>query len=185
MAAIPRHAFVDEALIPQAYGDTRLNIGFGQTMSQPSTVAQLAQALKLEGGESVLEIGTGCGYQTAVLASLALRIYSIERLRPLLLKGRANLKRLQVRNVVLKYGDGSQGWPSKAPFDAIVAAAVSPIVPEPLIHQLKEGGRLVLPVERGGRQYLIRIVRRGGSFKEENLGECRFVKMVGRNAYSD
>src|SRR4030095_293740 len=185
MSTAPRHAFVDEALVPQAYGDTRLNIGFGQTMSQPFTVAQLAQALELKGDESILEIGTGCGYQTAVLALLVQRVYSIERLKPLLLKGRANLKRLQVKNVVLKYGDGSRGWPEKAPFDAIVAAAVSPIVPEPLVRQLKEGGRLVLPVERSGKQYLIRIVRREGSFKEENLGECRFVKMVGHHAYSD
>jgi protein-L-isoaspartate(D-aspartate) O-methyltransferase len=185
MEAIPRHDFVEEALMPQAYGDSRLNIGFGQTMSQPYTVALLAQALRLKGSETVLEIGTGCGYQTAVLAVLARQVYSIERLHPLLMRGRTNLRRLGVKNVVLKYGDGSRGWPEKAPFDAIVAAAVSPGVPAPLIKQLKPGGRLVLPVERGRTQYLIRVVREEKTYREENLGECRFVRMVGDYAYGD
>jgi protein-L-isoaspartate(D-aspartate) O-methyltransferase len=185
MEAIPRHGFVEEALVPQAYSDSRLNIGFGQTISQPYTVALLAQALHLKGSETVLEIGTGCGYQTAVLAALARQVYSIERLHPLLMKGRTNLRRLGVKNVVLKYGDGSKGWPEKAPFDAIVAAAVSPGVPEPLIRQLKPGGCLVLPVERRGVQFLIRVVHEGETYCEENLGECRFVRMVGDYAYGD
>ncbi|MFO1519261.1 MAG: protein-L-isoaspartate(D-aspartate) O-methyltransferase [bacterium] len=183
MMRLPRHWFVDEALAPQAYNDSPLNIGHGQTISQPVTVALLAQALHLTGNEEVLEIGTGCGYQTAVLASLSRKIYSIERLSPLLMKARVNLKRLGITNVILKYGDGSKGWPERGPFQAIVAAAVSPQVPEPLLRQLAEGGRLVLPVEKNGKQHLVLVIRRGDRFEQSILKECRFVKMVGHYAY--
>lgn len=185
MEALPRHWFVEEALIPQAYQDSPLNIGHGQTISQPFTVALLAQALHLKGHEEVLEIGTGCGYQTAVLAGLARQVYSIERLSPLIMKARVILRRLQIKNVILRYGDGSQGWPEKAPFQAIVAAAVSPSVPKPLLQQLDEGGRLVVPVEREGKQLLLCVRREGSSFQETVLRECRFVKMIGQNAFSD
>ncbi len=183
MEQVPRHQFVEDALVPQAYNDSPLNIGHGQTISQPFMVALLAQALKLKGSEKVLEIGTGCGYQTAVLSALVSQVYSIERLLPLLMKARRNLKRLGIRNVVLKYGDGSRGWEEKRPFQAILAAAVSPKIPEPLLHQLEVGGRFVMPLEQGGKQYLICMTRNASGFKEENLGECRFVKMVGAYAY--
>ncbi len=183
MQALPRHYFVDEALISQAYNDTPLNIGLGQTISQPFMVAMLAQALDLKGDEKVLEIGTGCGYQTAVLAALAKKVYSIERLSPLLLKARANLKRLGVRNVVLKLGDGSLGWAENAPYDAIVAAAVSPQVPRPFLDQLAPEGRLVMPVERDGVQYLILVRKVGQGFHEKILGECRFVKLIGQHGF--
>ncbi len=183
METIPRHWFVEEALISQAHQDSPLHIGLGQTISQPFMVALLAQAVQLRGDERVLEIGTGCGYQTAVLAHLAGKIYSIERLSGLLMKARNHLKRLHLKNVVLKLGDGSLGWPEHAPYQAIVAAAVSPQIPQPLLGQLDEGGRLVLPVVQNEKQYLIRVTRRGGRFEEENLGECRFVKMVGAFGY--
>jgi len=183
MQALPRHYFVDEALISQAYNDSPLNIGQGQTISQPFMVAMLAQALELKGDEKVLEIGTGCGYQTAVLAALSKKVYSIERLAPLLLKARANLKRLGVRNVVLKLGDGTLGWKDHAPYEAIVAAAVSPQVPKPFLDQLASGGRLVMPVERQGTQYLVLIRKVERGFHETILGECRFVKLIGQHGF--
>jgi protein-L-isoaspartate(D-aspartate) O-methyltransferase len=185
MGEIPRHLFVDEALISQAYQDSPLNIGLGQTISQPFTVALLAQALHLNGSEEILEIGTGCGYQTAVLAALARRVYSIERISSLLLKARTNLRRLGIKNVVLKLGDGSRGWPERGPFQAVVAAAVSPQVPKPLLDQLGPDGRLVLPVERDAKQFLIRMTRGKMGFEEQLLGECRFVKMVGHHAFGE
>lgn len=183
MSVLPRHVFVEEALRSQAYQDSPLNIGFGQTISQPYTVARLALGLHLTGQEKVLEIGTGCGYQTAVLSGLCAKVYSIERIRELLMKARTNLKLLGIQNVVLRCGDGSLGWPEMAPFDAIVAAAVSPQVPEPLLNQLKEGGHLVMPIERGGSQFLVSIQKVPGGFTEEVLMECRFVKMVGRHGF--
>lgn len=185
MAKVPRHRFVEEALISQAYQDSALNIGFGQTISQPYTVALLAQSLHLTGHESILEIGTGCGYQTSILAALARQIYSIERLHSLILKARGNLKGLHIKNVILKYGDGSQGWMQYAPFDAIVAAAVSPKIPQPLVEQLKEGGRLVVPIDRGGRQELVCVTKQGNRLKEEVIEACRFVKMVGKHAFEE
>ncbi|MBF0491358.1 MAG: protein-L-isoaspartate(D-aspartate) O-methyltransferase [Deltaproteobacteria bacterium] len=183
MAKIPRHRFVEEALVSQAYSDSPLNIGWGQTISQPYTVALLAQALELQGNEKILEIGTGCGYQSAVLSQLADQIYSIERLSPLLLKARKHLKELGLQNIILKLGDGSLGWPEKGPFAAIVAAAVSPEVPEPLVQQLCEGGRLVMPIAHQGKQFLVYIKKEKGHLKKQMIEECRFVKMVGNFAY--
>jgi protein-L-isoaspartate(D-aspartate) O-methyltransferase len=185
MGDLPRHLFVDEALVSQAYQESPLNIGLGQTISQPFTVALLAQALQLNGTEEILEIGTGCGYQTAVLSALARRVYSIERISSLLLKARTNLRRLGVKNVILKLGDGSRGWPERGPFHAVVAAAVSPQVPQPLLDQLGLSGRLVLPVERNGKQFLIRLTRGKTGFEEQLLGECRFVKMVGHHGFGE
>jgi len=185
MGKIPRHRFVEEALISQAYQDTPLNIGYGQTISQPYTVALLAQLLHLQGHESILEIGTGCGYQTAILSGLAKQIYSIERLHSLILKARSNLKGLEIKNVILKYGDGSQGWKDYAPFDAIVAAAVSPQIPKPLVEQLAEGGRLVVPIEKNGKQQLVCVLNQGGHYKQEVIEDCRFVKMVGKHAFGE
>ncbi len=185
MEKTPRHLFVEDALISQAYGDSALSIGFKQTISQPFTVALLAQSLSLKGFERVLEIGTGCGYQTAILAGLARKVYSIERLKPLVLKARNNLKKLEIRNVILKYGDGSRGWEENAPFEAIVAAAVSPSVPKPLLSQLADGGRLVVPIEKNGKQYLVCVTREKESFRESVIQECRFVKMVGHHAFEE
>ncbi len=185
MLRIPRHRFVEEALITQAYQDTPLNIGYGQTISQPYTVALLAQSLHLKGHESILEIGTGCGYQTAVLSALAKQIYSIERLHSLILKARNNLKRLEIKNVILRYGDGSQGWKDYAPFDTIVAAAVSPQIPKPLTEQLSEEGRLVVPIEKNGKQQLVCVIKEGNRYREEVIEDCRFVKMVGKHAFKD
>ncbi len=185
MGKVPRHRFVEEALISQAYQDSPLNIGFGQTISQPYTVALLAQLLHLQGGESILEIGTGCGYQTAILAGLSKQIYTIERLHSLILKARSNLKRLEIKNVILKYGDGSQGWKAYAPFDAIVAAAVSPQIPKPLLEQLSERGRLVVPIAKDGKQQLVCVTKQKDQFHEEVIEDCRFVKMVGKHAFGD
>jgi len=185
MAELPRHIFVEEALVSQAYQDTPLHIGLGQTISQPFTVALLAQSLRLSGEEEVLEIGTGCGYQTAVLSALARRVYSIERIPALLMKARKNLRGLGIKNVVLKYGDGSRGWSERGPYQAILAAAVSPKVPEPLLAQLAMGGRLVIPVEREGQQLMLCVTRQGTQYEERMIRQCRFVKMVGHHAYGE
>lgn len=184
-SSLPRHLFVEEALAPQAYKDSPIAIGFGQTISQPYMVALMVEALKLQEHESVLEIGTGCGYQTAVLARLVRQVFSIERLQPLFFKARKHLRQLSIQNVILRLGDGTHGWPERAPFDAIVAAAVSPQIPPPLLAQLKEGGRLILPIERNGEQFLVRAVKAQGGFTEEILEGCRFVKMVGSWGYRE
>src|SRR5688572_19687431 len=151
--SVPRHLFVDEALSSRAYEDVALPIGFGQTISQPWIVARMSEAL-LEGPplEKVLEIGTGCGYQTAVLAPLVGRVYSIERLQPLLERAKERLKTLDIRNVRFKHGDGGKGWPTQAPFDGILVAAAPHAVPEALIEQLAVGGRLIVPIGPEGRQ---------------------------------
>src|ERR1700724_1448664 len=153
---VPRHIFVDEALGSRAYEDTALPIGYGQTISQPYIVARMTEAL-LEAGaaENVLEVGTGCGYQTAVLAPLVARLYTIERIEPLLVRARERLKELAIRNVRFRHGDGTLGWKAHAPFDAILVAAAPLTVPEALIRQLKVGGRLVVPIGSEGGQQLV------------------------------
>jgi protein-L-isoaspartate(D-aspartate) O-methyltransferase len=177
---VPRHLFVDEALASRAYEDTALPIGHGQTISQPYVVARMTEALILSGTpEKVLEIGTGCGYQTAVLSPLVGRIYSIERIEPLLERARERLRELEIRNVRFKHGDGYEGWPSQAPFDAILMAAAPHALPQKLLDQLGEGGRLVAPVGPEGRQELLRITRRGDQFLRERLGFVSFVPMLG------
>lgn len=183
MGEIPRQIFVDEALSDQAYQDHPLAIGLGQTISQPYIVASMTQALNLKGTEKVLEIGTGCGYQTAVLANLVAQVYTIERIKDLALKARRHLKELNLRNIVMRAADGTQGWPEAAPFDAILVAAGSPAVPAPLVAQLAEGGRLVVPVGSEDSQNLIRIIKKDGRAFSEDLGPCRFVKLVGRHAW--
>lgn len=183
MYQVPRHIFVEEALVSQAYQNTPLNLGLGQTISQPHTVALLAQALELKGNEKVLEIGTGCGYQTAILAGLAKQIYSIERISALLLKARSHLKQLHISNVILKLGDGSLAWTEHAPYEAIVAAAVSPQVPKPLVDQLAMNGVLVLPIAEGGKQYLLKVKKTELGYQKTILQECRFVKMLGTHAF--
>ncbi|HBF12531.1 MAG TPA: protein-L-isoaspartate O-methyltransferase [Deltaproteobacteria bacterium] len=180
VAAVPRHLFVEEALADQAYKDYPIGIGEGQTISQPYMVAFMTQALKLKGGEKVLEIGTGCGYQTAVLAEICGHVYTIERIKTLALKARRVLKALGYKRITMRVGDGTQGWPEAKPFDCILTAAGSPEVPAPLVAQLKEGGRLVVPVGNEESQILVRVTIVHGEPQVENLGPCRFVKLVGR-----
>jgi protein-L-isoaspartate(D-aspartate) O-methyltransferase len=177
---VPRHLFVDEALASRAYEDTALPIGHGQTISQPYVVARMTEAITIGGTpDKVLEIGTGCGYQTAVLAPLAGRIYSIERIETLLERAKERLRDLGIRNVRFKHGDGSEGWPSQAPFDGILLAAAPHALPKKLLDQLAEGGRLVAPVGPEGRQELLRMTRRGDQFLRERLGYVSFVPLLG------
>ncbi len=177
---VPRHIFVDEAISSRAYEDTALPIGFGQTISQPYIVARMTEAL-LEGGPlaKVLEIGTGCGYQCAVLAPLVGRVYSIERIEALHKRARARLKELQIRNVRLRHGDGAQGWKSQAPFDGILVAAAPLTVPETLLGQLAAGGRLIVPVGPEGQQQLLRLTRREQGIERRVLGSVSFVPLLG------
>ncbi len=175
---VPRHIFVDEALASRAYEDTALPIGFAQTISQPYIVARMSEAL-LEAGplEKVLEVGTGCGYQTAVLASLVGKLYTIERIEPLLERAKSRLKELQIRNVRYKHGDGYEGWALGAPYDGILVAAAPLSVPESLIAQLAVGGRLVMPVGGEGRQQLLRLTRTEEGVTRETLGAVSFVPL--------
>lgn len=182
--AIPRHCFVDEALQNQAYGDYSLGIGEGQTISQPYIVAKMTQSLNLTGHEKVLEIGTGCGYQTAVLSLLAKQVYTIERIKNLAFKARNHLKALRLTNIVLRIADGTVGWEEMGPFDAILAAAASPVVPKPLVDQLADGGRLVMPVGTEDQQTLVRVSKKNDQVKVESLGDCRFVKLVGTHGWN-
>jgi protein-L-isoaspartate(D-aspartate) O-methyltransferase len=177
---VPRHIFVDEAIASRAYEDTALPIGFGQTISQPYIVARMTEAL-LNGPplEKVLEIGTGCGYQTAVLAPLVERLYSIERIEGLQKRARVRLKELGIRNVRFKVGDGSQGWPTQAPFDGILVAAAPLVVPEELLAQLALHGRLIVPVGAEGNQHLLRFVRHEQGVERQSLGAVSFVPLLG------
>ncbi len=177
---VPRHIFVDEALASRAYEDTALPIGFGQTISQPYIVARMSEAL-LEGPPlaRVLEVGTGCGYQTAVLAPLVGRVYSVERIEALLQRARARLKELGIRNVRFRHGDGTEGWKSQAPFDGILVAAAALNVPEALLAQLAIGGRLIIPAGPEGAQQLLRITRREQGIERRILGPVSFVPLLG------
>jgi len=177
---VPRHIFVDEALASRAYEDTALPIGFGQTISQPYIVARMSEAL-LEGGRlgKVLEIGTGCGYQTAVLAPLVGRIHTIERIEALQKRARERLAELQIKNVRFRHGDGSQGWRTQAPFDGILVAAAPLTVPEALTAQLAIGGRLIVPVGPEGEQQLLRLTRREQGIERRVLGAVSFVPLLG------
>ncbi len=177
---LPRHIFVDEALASRAYEDTALPIGWGQTISQPYIVARMTEAL-LQGGtlHKVLEIGTGCGYQTAMLAPFVEKIHSIERIEPLVKRAKLRLQELGIRNVRLKHGDGLKGWPTQAPFDGILAAAAPLTLPETLLQQLAVGGRLIVPVGVEGQQQLWRVTRRETGYHKEMLGAVAFVPLLG------
>lgn len=179
MRTVPRHLFVDEALATRAYEDTALPIGHGQTISQPFMVARMTEAL-VEGGApgKVLEIGTGCGYQTAVMAPLVRFIYSVERIGALLNRARALFKELNINNVHVRHGDGFQGWSTHAPYEAILMAAAPLAIPEVLLQQLSPGGRLIAPVGPEGQQQLVRITRRGDEFHKETLGLVSFVPLL-------
>jgi len=177
---VPRHLFMDEAIASRAYEDTALPIGFGQTISQPYVVARMTEAVTVGGTpERVLEIGTGCGYQTAVLAPLVGKLYSIERIAPLLDKARQRVRKLGLKNVRFKHADGAEGWKSMAPFDAILVAAAPHAVPMKLLEQLKDGGRLVAPIGPEGQQELLRLTKRGDQYIRERLGFVSFVPLVG------
>jgi len=184
LAAVPRHRLVPEALHGEAYRDVALPIGEGQTISAPGVVAAMTAALELLGSETVLEIGTGSGYQAAVLARLAARVVSIERVPRLAARARTALDELGVTNVVVHLGDGSRGRPQDAPFDAIVVTAGGPAVPQPLLDQLAPGGRLVGPFGSREEQTLLRVRKApDGGLSREVLGRCRFVDLVGAHGW--
>jgi protein-L-isoaspartate(D-aspartate) O-methyltransferase len=179
MGKVPRHLFVEDALQNQAYGDFPLPIGDQQTISQPYIVAFMTEALKLAGEEKVLEIGTGCGYQAAILAELAPEVYSIERLHTLASRARRILGSLRYFNVKIKVGDGTLGWPEEAPFDAIMVTAAAPGIPRPLLDQLAMGGRLVIPVGDRESQTLDVVTKTPEGLQHDYRGGCRFVKLIG------
>jgi protein-L-isoaspartate(D-aspartate) O-methyltransferase len=185
MHKVPRHMFVDEALRDQAYNDHPLPISDRQTISQPYIVALMTEALSLQGTEKVLEIGTGSGYQTAILAELANRVYSIERILSLSQRARQVMQDLGYRNVALKVGDGTLGWPEEAPFDAILVSAGSPLVPQPLVDQMAVGARLVIPVGDHLSQELVLVERAAEGIRKTNLGGCRFVDLIGKCAWKE
>jgi protein-L-isoaspartate(D-aspartate) O-methyltransferase len=183
MRAVPRHLFVPQSYSAEAYDDYPLPIGSGQTISQPYIVAFMAEALALKGSERVLEIGTGSGYQTAVLSLLAQEIYTVERIAVLLERARATLASLKIDNVEFRLGDGFYGWEEEAPFDAIVLSAAPSDIPNAMLRQLADGGRLVAPVGPLGAQTLVRTTRRGAHFDTEALFDVAFVPM--RHGVSD
>ena len=177
--SVPRLLFVDEALASRAYEDTALPIGHGQTISQPYIVARMTSAL-IEAGKprKVLEVGTGCGYQTAVLAPLVDKLYSIERIEPLLKRAKDRIRELGTKNVRFRHGDGYRGWPTHAPYDGILVAAAPLRVPETLLEQLKVGGRLIVPVGPEGAQELVRFTRREQKIERQGLGPVAFVPLL-------
>jgi protein-L-isoaspartate(D-aspartate) O-methyltransferase len=180
MEAVPRHLFVPAEGVPAAYADEPLPIGEGQTISQPFMVAAMAEALSLQPNESVLEVGAGSGYQAAVLSRLAATVIAVETQPTLAESARERLAALGYANVRIELADGSLGWPSGAPYDAILVTAAAPEVPQPLLDQLAEGGRLVIPVGSPEQQDLIRIAKRDGRIAERSLYACRFVPLLGR-----
>lgn len=182
---VPRHLFVSEALRDQAYGDYPLPIGEQQTISQPYIVAEMTQALDLGEDDRVLEIGTGSGYQAAILAQIVYRVYTIERKHSLYLQTRNLFDKLHYHNIVMKYADGTKGWQDESPFDGIIVTAGAPQIPEVLIDQLGEGGRLVVPVGNQHAQELIKVFRDDQDIRQTNLGGCRFVKLVGEYGWKE
>jgi len=185
MGKVPRHRFVEEALAGRAYGDYPLPIGEAQTISQPYMVALMTEALGLSGQERVLEIGTGCGYQTAVLAELCGKVFSVERLKGLADRAIRTLDSLGYYNVLIRVGDGSLGWKEEAPFDAILVAAGAPMIPEALQEQLSVSGRLVAPVGDVQSQVLRKGVRTETGIAWSDLGSCVFVKCIGQQAWPE
>jgi protein-L-isoaspartate(D-aspartate) O-methyltransferase len=183
MGEVPRHEFVPAGARALAYADAALPIAGGQTISQPLIVALMASALDLGGTERVLDVGTGSGYNAAVLSHLALEVFSIEQHARLAEKARAILQTSGYKNVHVLTGDGSRGWPGAAPFDAIVVAAAAPAIPPPLLEQLKEGGRLVIPVGDIESQELVQIIRQAGGDTRRTLCPCRFVPLSGRYGF--
>ncbi len=184
MNRVPRHLFVPPAIQSQAYKDNALPIAGGQTISQPYIVARMSELLGLKGRERVLEIGSGSGYQTAVLALIARKVFAVERLPNLASDSKDRLLRLGFRNISYKNADGTEGWLSYAPFDAILVAAGGPGVPEPLVAQLEIGGKMVIPVGDGkDRQMLVRVTRKEKGFETESCGPCAFVPLIGEHGW--
>jgi protein-L-isoaspartate(D-aspartate) O-methyltransferase len=183
--SVPRHLFVSEALRDQAYGDYPLPIGEQQTISQPYIVAEMTQALGLREDDRVLEIGTGSGYQAAILAEIVYRVYTVERIRSLYIQARKLLDKLRYHNIVMRYGDGTAGWKDESPFDAIIVTAGAPDIPEKLLNQLAEGGRMVVPVGNQHSQDLIKVVKDKKGIHKSNLGGCRFVKLIGEQGWKE
>ena len=185
MSRVPRHLFTLDSLQHRAYGDTPLPIGENQTISQPYIVASMTAALVLKGNERVLEIGTGSGYQTAVVAELATQVFTIERIKSLSRKAQKTLECLGYSNIVFKLFDGTYGWPDQAPFDAIIVTASAKEIPEALIKQLGEGGRLVAPAGDEDKQKLILLTKKGGRVNRKEIGDCKFVPLVGKYGWPE
>jgi len=183
MNTVPRHLFVEDALQVQAYGDFPLPIGEGQTISQPYIVALMTQALQLTGTENVLEIGTGCGYQAAVLSCLCSKVYTVERIKALYIRARKLFDRLHYLNIVCKIDDGTLGWPQYAPFDAIMVTAAGPRIPEPLLEQLADPGRMVIPVGDRISQELVLVKKQGGEISRQTIEHVRFVSLIGDHGW--
>jgi protein-L-isoaspartate(D-aspartate) O-methyltransferase len=184
MNRVPRHLFVSDALRAQAYKDNALPIAGGQTISQPFIVARMSELLELKGRERVLEIGSGSGYQTAVLALIARKVFAVERLAALASEAKTRLMNLGYRNISYKTSDGTEGWEVYAPFDAMLVAAGGPEIPEPLVQQLEIGGRMVIPVGRDKQtQMLVRVTRTAKGYETENCGPCSFVPLIGEHGW--
>jgi len=185
MREVPRHRFVPQHLLASAYADSALPIGEGQTISQPYIVALMTEALDLQGEEHVLEIGTGSGYQAAVLSRLVKTVYTVERHSPLAQQAGTLLEELGYSNVQLRIGDGTSGWPEEAPFQAIIITAAAPEVPQPLVDQLAEGGHLVAPVGPAGLQKLVLVRKKGTRSTSRQLAPVAFVPLIGEHGWSD
>jgi protein-L-isoaspartate(D-aspartate) O-methyltransferase len=185
MEEIPRHQFVEDAMRAKAYGDFPLPIGSNQTISQPYIVAFMTQALRLKGYERVLEIGTGSGYQAAVLSRLCQRVYTVERIHSLLGGARKMFDRLHYYNIASCIDDGTAGWPDKAPFDAVLVTAGGPTIPEPLIDQLADPGRMVIPVGNQEEQELRLLLKKYGKVQVSTIGRVRFVNLIGAHAWNE
>ncbi len=184
MSAVPRHFFVDEAMAAEAYEGYPLPIGLGQTISQPYVVALMSQLLEAAPGMKVLEIGTGSGYQAAVLAEMGLDVYSVERMRELHLRTSALLRKLRYFHIACRLGDGTLGWPEEAPFERILVTAGGPFIPEPLLEQLGDPGMLLMPVgARARMQKLVRVHKQNGEIHREDLGDVSFVDLVGNHGW--
>lgn len=185
MRTVPRHAFVPEALQGRAYGDHALPISGSQTISQPYIVARMTELLQIDGDSRVLEIGAGSGYQTAILAKIAGQVYSIERIASLAREAQSRIRQLNIYNATVKCFDGTLGWAANAPYDAVLVAAGGPTIPEPLVAQLKIGGRLVVPVGPSREaQRLVRVIKGQTGYQQEDHGACAFVPLIGQHGWS-
>ena len=185
MRKVPRHLFTSGKSLENSYGDYPLPVGEGQTISQPFMVALMTQCLELKGGEKVLEIGTGSGYQAAILAEIVKEVYSVERFDGLAQKAQVILDGLGYKNIRIKVGDGTEGWDEFAPYDGIIVTAGAPSVPEPLVEQLAEGGRLVIPVGGAFGQELLLIRKNQGEITQEDICGCTFVPLVGKYGWQE